>query len=176
MKGKIISVSLFLLLSLFSSCSYKNDTPYRSVSQIQKSGVIKIAVYSDKKPFCYIDKYGNYQGYDVYFANRIAKDLNVTPEFVSVTASTRLSVLNSGKADIILANMTRTADRIELADFALPYMKVSLGVVSREGDLIRHIEELSGRTVLVNKGTTAQDYFKALADSERKDDTDQNIA
>lgn len=35
------------------------------------------AVFSDKKPFGYVDENGLYQGYDVYFAERIEKDLGV---------------------------------------------------------------------------------------------------
>ena len=49
--------------------------PGRTVAQIKKSKQIKIAVFSDKKPFGYVDENGVYQGYDVYFAERIAKDL-----------------------------------------------------------------------------------------------------
>ena len=47
----------------------------RSLDAIKKSGTIKIGVFSDKKPFGYVDDKGKYQGYDVYFANRLAKDL-----------------------------------------------------------------------------------------------------
>ncbi len=47
----------------------------RSLDEIKKSGKIKIAVFSDKAPFGYVDKDGKYQGYDVYFAEQLAKDL-----------------------------------------------------------------------------------------------------
>ena len=38
---------------------------------------INIGVFSDKNPFGYVDENGEYQGYDVYFARRIAEDLGV---------------------------------------------------------------------------------------------------
>lgn len=56
----------------------------RSLDEIKKSGKIKIAVFSDKAPFGYVDKDGKYQGYDVYFAEQLAKDLGVDPEYTSV--------------------------------------------------------------------------------------------
>ncbi len=36
----------------------------RSLDEIKKSGKIKIAVFSDKAPFGYVDKDGKYQGYE----------------------------------------------------------------------------------------------------------------
>ena len=41
----------------------------------------------------------------------------------------------TGKVDIILANFTATEERAEQVDFALPYMKVKLGVVSPDNAL-----------------------------------------
>lgn len=61
--------------------------------------------------------------------------------------------------DIILANFTVTEERKEKVDFALPYMKVSLGIVSPEGAVITDVEALNGKTLIVAKGTTADIYF-----------------
>lgn len=47
----------------------------RTLDEIKDSGKIKIGVFSDKNPFGYVDENGEIQGYDVYFAKRIAKDL-----------------------------------------------------------------------------------------------------
>ena len=44
-------------------------------------------------------------------------------------------------------------------DFALPYMKVALGVVSPDGAVITNVDELNGKTLIVSKGTTAETYF-----------------
>ena len=41
-------------------------------------------------------------------------------------------MLTSNKVDITLANFTVTDERKEKVDFAKPYMKVALGVVSPE--------------------------------------------
>ena len=80
----------------------------RSLDDIKKSGKIKIAVFSDKAPFGYVDKDGKYQGYDVYFAERLAKDLGVEPEYTSVDPAARVDVLTSNKVDLVLANFTVT--------------------------------------------------------------------
>lgn len=132
---------------------------FRTVDQIKKSKTIKIAVFSDKKPFGYVDEYGKYQGYDVYFGDRIAKDLGVKVKYVPVEAAARVEVLQTGKVDLVLANFTVTPERAEKVDFALPYMKCALGVVSNEKDYITDVEQLKGKTLIVSKGTTAETYF-----------------
>ena len=153
----IIALSL-LALTTFSAFA-KSKAKFRTVEQIKKSGTIKIAVFSDKKPFGYVDEYGKYQGYDVYFGDRIAKDLGVKVKYVPVEAAARVEVLETGKVDLVLANFTVTPARAEKVDFALPYMKCALGVVSNDKDIIRKPEDLNGKTLIVSKGTTAETFF-----------------
>ena len=132
---------------------------YRTLDEIKESGTVKIGVFSDKNPFGYVDEKGEYQGYDVYFAERLAKDLGVEVEYVSTDAANRVEYLKSGKVDIILANFTVTEERAESVDFALPYMKVALGVVSPDDALITSAEQLNGKKLIVTKGTTAETFF-----------------
>lgn len=131
----------------------------RTLDEIKKSGKVVIGVFSDKKPFGYVDENGEFQGYDVYFGNQIAKDLGVKVEYVPVEAASRVEYLVTAKVDIILANFTVTKERAEQVDFAKPYMKVALGVVSPDGALITDPEQLNGKTLIVSKGTTAETYF-----------------
>lgn len=135
------------------------DAIYRTLDEIKESGKITIGVFSDKNPFGYVDENGDYQGYDVYFAERLAKDLGVEVEYVSTEAASRVEYLETGKVDVILANFTVTDERAEKVDFALPYMKVALGVVSPDDALITSPEELSGKKLIVAKGTTAETFF-----------------
>lgn len=134
----------------------------RTLDEIKEDGKIKIGVFSDKNPFGYVDENGDVQGYDVYFAKRIGKDLlgsEDAVEFVYVEAANRVEYLESAKVDIILANFTVTDERAEKVDFALPYMKVSLGIVSPDANEITDVEQLNGKTLIVVKGTTAETYF-----------------
>ena len=87
-------------------------------------------------PFGYVDENGEYQGYDVYFAERIGKDLGVKINYVSTEAASRIEFLKTGKVDIVLANFTVTQRERKKVDFALPYMNVALGVVSHDDSVI----------------------------------------
>ena len=151
--GLWITVKISLLAVAFSVVLV------RTLDEIQESGKVVIGVFSDKNPFGYVDENGDYQGYDVYFAERIAKDLGVEVEYVSTEPASRVEYLETGKVDIILANFTVTQERAQAVDFALPYMKVALGVVSPDSALITSPEDLNGKTLIVAKGTTAETYF-----------------
>lgn len=162
-KSLFCLLTLLLTLGVFTACqtssSDDSQSKARTVEEIKESGKIVIGVFSDKKPFGYVDSNGDYQGYDVYFGNRIAKDLGVEVEYVPVEAASRVEYLVSNKVDIILANFTVTEERKEKVDFTLPYMKVALGVVSPDSELITDVEDLNGKTLIVSKGTTAETYF-----------------
>lgn len=163
---KILTVGLTTALSVsaFAGCGSKETTAdnvnYRTLDEIKESGTIKIGVFSDKNPFGYVDENGEYQGYDVYFADRIGKDLGVDIEYVSTEAASRVEYLQTGKVDIVLANFTVTEERAQSVDFALPYMNVALGVVSPDSRVIKSLEDIEqDDQVIVISGTTAETYL-----------------
>lgn len=160
---KVSSVLLVLTLAMgaFVGCGSK-PSEKTAVDIIKENGKIKVGVFSDKPPFGYVDAEGKNQGYDVFIAKKLAKSLfgdESKVEFVLVEAASRVEFLQSNKVDLILANFTVTPERKEVVDFANPYMKVSLGIVSKDGAPITSVDELKGQKLIVNKGTTADAYF-----------------
>ena len=163
----LTAITLVCTMAFAAGCGSKNSddkqaapkASFRSIADIKQSGKLIIGVFSDKAPFGYIDKDGNYQGYDVYFAERLAKDLGVKAEYISLEPANRVEYAKTGKVDIVLANFTVTKERAEQVDFALPYMKVALGVVSPAKANITSIDQLKDKPLIVAKGTTAETYF-----------------
>ena len=157
---------LMMIAATLTGCGQESDkkdgrTVYRTVDEIKASGTINIGVFSDKSPFGYVDENGQYQGYDVYFANRIGQDLGVKINYVSTEAANRIEYLQTGKVDIILANFTVTSERAREVDFASPYMNVALGVVSPDSAVITSLEDIGpGDQVIVISGTTAETYLE----------------
>lgn len=152
--------ALGLLAGCGKDASGASEAGYRTVDEIKESGTINIGVFSDKSPFGYVDENGDYQGYDVYFAERIGKDLGVDINYVSTEAASRIEYLQTGKVDIILANFTVTEERAEEVDFALPYMNVALGVVSHDDNVVTDLEQIGpDDQVIVISGTTAETYL-----------------
>ena len=164
-----VFLSLTVAASLLAGCGAKTTEPdasadkgaFRTLEEIKSSGTINIGVFSDKSPFGYVDENGEYQGYDVYFGNRIGQDLGVKINYVSTEAANRIEYLQTGKVDIILANFTVTPERAQEVDFALPYMNVALGVVSPEKAVITSLDQIGADDqVIVISGTTAETYLE----------------
>lgn len=145
-----------------TSSSSTDDSNPSSVEAIKKRDKLRVAVFGDLSPYGYIDSEGANQGYDIYLGKRLAKDLlgdENKVEFIVVNAEERVEILKSNKADVVLANFTKTAEREKVVDFASPYMKVAIGVVSPKSDLITNVDQLDGKELIVNKGTTSETYF-----------------
>ena len=176
-----VTASLTLAGALLAGCGSKTDSNvqatettntettntetteagFRTLDEIKESGTVNIGVFSDKSPFGYVDENGEYQGYDVYFGNRIGEDLGVKINYVSTEAASRVEYLETGKVDIILANFTVTEERAEKVDFALPYMNVALGVVSHDDDVITDLDTFpEDEQIIVISGTTAETYLE----------------
>lgn len=158
---KLLGLVLIVGVAAGAFVGCGNSKESGSIEEIKEKGKIRIGVFSDKPPFGYVDSNGENQGYDVEIGKRLAKDLlgdENKAEFVLVEAANRVEYLESNKVDVILANFTVTDERKEKVDFADPYMKVSLGVVSKDGK-VKSIDDLKGKKVLVNKGTTAESYL-----------------
>lgn len=166
---KFLALSLAVVLTAgVTACGSSSDNGlqksgkevYRTLDEIKEDGTINIGVFSDKNPFGYVDENGDYQGYDVYFAERLAKDMGVKVNYVSTEAANRIEYLQTGKVDVILANFTVTEERAEEVDFADPYMNVSLGVVSKEDNEITTLDDWNkDDSVIVISGTTAETYL-----------------
>ena len=159
-KAALIALSALMVLALAACGKSGNKVVYRTLDEIRDSGTVNIGVFSDKNPFGYVDENGEYQGYDVYFARRLAEDLGVKLNLVSTEAANRIEYLQTGKVDIILANFTVTPQRAEEVDFALPYMNVALGVVSPDSRVIESLDNWNADDqMIVISGTTAETYL-----------------
>ena len=159
MKKSIVFAATLALSTLFATSAFAADG-FRTLDEIKEDGTINIGVFSDKNPFGYVDENGDYQGYDVYFANRLGEDLGVDVNFVSTEAANRIEYLQTGKVDVILANFTVTPERAEEVDFALPYMNVALGVVSPDSNVIETLDDWNpDDQMIVISGTTAETYL-----------------
>ncbi|EGO61879.1 cysteine ABC transporter substrate-binding protein [Acetonema longum] len=167
---KILTVlfSALFLAGVLAGCgssqtSGKPDAQNKSaIAEIKQRGVVKIGIFGDKPPFGYVDAQGKNQGFDVYIAKRFAKDLlgdESKIEFVLLEPASRVEYLQTNKVDIVLANFTVTEERKQKVDFADPYMKVAIGVVSPTDAPITSADQLKGKKLIIIKGTTAETYF-----------------
>jgi ABC-type amino acid transport substrate-binding protein len=81
-----------------------------------------------------VDAKGKWQGYDVYFARRIAKEILDDKEkylrLVPVTRDNWVEYLETDKVDIVLSGFGPGPEQTAAADFALPYRKAGEALIA----------------------------------------------
>ncbi len=161
-KFLVLLMSLVLVVGLVACGKGADKSEPGSIAAIKKADTIKIGIFSDDAPFCYQDADGTFKGYDVELGKRIAKELlgdekKIT--WVTMNPADRIPYLQTDKVDLQLADFTVTDERAKSVDFTLAYEKVSIGVVSSDKTPITSVDQLKGKTLAVNTGTTADAYF-----------------
>lgn len=116
-KNKAASFILLALSGLGATAAQADQ-----LADIQKAGVVKVATFDANPPFGSIDaKTHDIVGYDVDFAKALAKSLGVKLELVATNPANRIPLLQSGKVDLIVADITITPERAQVVDFSTPY-------------------------------------------------------
>lgn len=102
------------------------------------------------------------QGSDIDIANEIGKRFGVTSEIDNTAFSGIIPALTGKKCDLIISGMNDTAERAKQVDF-VDYLKVGQGLLVPTGNPkgIKTLEDLSGKTVAVQLGTTNKDALDA---------------
>jgi len=132
---------------------------YTYVEAIKKKGKLVVGTSADWPPFEYIDEKGNYAGIDIELAKRIAEKLGVDIEIKDMKFAALIESLKGGLVDIVIADMTPTAGREKEVDFSLPYyFSKGHAVVSLKTTSLSSIEDLYGKKVGVQLGTTQQEW------------------
>ena len=112
-------------------------------------------------------KPGEYTGFDIELMEAIAEKIGRTPEFQDTSFETIFRDVAQGKFEAVISAATITEEREEAVDFSNPYYLSEQAVLVKEGSELKSLEELDGKTVAVQQGTTGQELAKEeLGDSE----------
>lgn len=153
---KLLCTLLFLCIFLCGCSIGKSRDDY---DIIKKRGRIIVGVRSDTKPFGYRDINGNLQGFDIDLARIIAKHIFADTdavEFIPVTASNRISMLNSKKVDMLIATMSITDQRRLVVDFSEPYYMAGQAILVKDKKDIPSIKQLNGKRIIIVYGSTGE--------------------
>jgi len=118
-----------------------------AVEQILQRGVLRVG-FSTFVPWAMQDKKGEFVGFEIDVARRLAKDMGVGVQFEPTQWSGIIPALLSGKFDIIIGGMSIQPQRGLKVNFTIPY-------------------EYSGMSLVGDRLKTGS--FKTLADFDRPD-------
>jgi polar amino acid transport system substrate-binding protein len=168
--------TLFLLMGTVQSVPAIESVSHSSFKKILKRGVLRVGV-SPFTPWVFKGKDGKLVGFEIDVANKLSKDMGVTPKFISYDWEKLIPALNDGKIDIIIAGMAITPQRALKVNFSLPYATsgISLATNIKRTKHIRSVEELNNKTIkigvvseTVSEGLAKRIFNKAMVVSFKK--------
>ena len=132
-------LTIFCLFAFTLGCSQapqqtdsKNTAAKTSqLDIILKRGTIKVG-FDTFKPWAMKDKEGNYIGFEIDVAKKLAKDMGVEIEFIPTKWSGIIPALLTGKFDIIIGGMSVTPQRNLKVNFSVPYEFSGLSIVANQ--------------------------------------------
>jgi polar amino acid transport system substrate-binding protein len=137
------------------------------------TGPQKIIVATDasSRPFEYIDiQTGEMMGFDIDLLNAIAAKAGLEVEYVDVQFDQLLADMADCKYDAAISSITITAERQKTMLFSEPYFTAGQVVVVRKDNTdIKSKDDLGGRLVGVQVGTTGSIEAKKIAGADVKE-------
>lgn len=117
--------------------------------------VLKIGTNPDFAPFEYLDEKGKMTGFDIELALALGKEMGREVEMVNMAFDGLVPALQTGNLDLAMSGMTITEDRKKSIAFSDPYYQSGLViVVKKENNAIQGLEDLKGKKVSAQIGTT----------------------
>lgn len=133
------------------------ETEAESAETEAAGGVLTMATNAEFPPYEYHDG-GEIVGIDVEVAEAIAEKLGMTLEIDDIAFDSIIPEVDSGKADMGVAGMTVSEDRLKNVDFSDPYTTASQVIIVKEDSEIAGPDDLAGKYIGVQLGTTGDIY------------------
>jgi ABC-type amino acid transport substrate-binding protein len=142
------------------------------LERIAAGGKLVIAHRESSVPFSYLDSNKKPVGYAVELCLKIADAVrkktgakNMQVEFLMVTPSNRIAMVEQGKADMECGSTTNNQERRGKVDFTIPHFITGARLLVRADSTAVRIEDLAGKKLVSTKGTTP---LKAVEQANRE--------
>ena len=160
MTKKILAIALTAALSctaLLAGCG--GDTENTAETNSTTGGAtLTMATNAEFPPYEYMES-NEVVGIDVDIAQAICDKLGMTLAIDNIAFDSIIPAVQSGKADVGIAGMTVTEDRLQSIDFTDPYTTATqVIIVNAEGSTVASVDDLAGKTIGVQLGTTGDIY------------------
>lgn len=166
---KYIVLTVVLFLAFFLTGCSEKDKRSDDYKAILERGYLIVGVKTDSVPFGFYNEEGSLKGVDIEIAKAIADNIfrTETPDnvmYVPVTASDKISKLNSKEVDILVATMSINEKRKLIMDFSTPYFAASQKLMVKKDSKITNLMYFNSKGKLgVIIGTTGEKILRLVA-------------
>jgi ABC-type amino acid transport substrate-binding protein len=164
----LIALATFVcaaLLAIGCGDDGKKETTPAGTFKTKTAGTLTVGSDIPYTPF-ELGRAPNYKGFDVDVVNDIARQLGLKAKFVKTPFDTIFRNLAQGKFDMVASATTITAERKKEVDFSDPYFPADQSLMVKKGSDIKTVDDLNGKVVGAQLGTTGADYAKKNTDAK----------
>ena len=145
---KILALALAaVMLFAFAACG-----------QTAEKEVLTMGTNAAFPPYEMVDENNNIIGIDAEIAAAVAEKLGMELEIKDMAFDSLITAVSSGAIDVVLAGMTVTPERAEAVNFSDSYATGIQVVIVAEDSAIATIDDLAGKKIGVQSGTTGDIY------------------
>jgi cystine transport system substrate-binding protein len=152
------SVLFSLTATALAACQPKAAS---TLERIRQTKVLKVGLEGTYPPFSFQDAAGKLTGFDVAFAEDLAKRLGATAAFQPAPFAGLLGAVESGRTDVVVNQITMTKERQAKHGFSKPYTVsgIQIIVLNSRSDIAAPAD-LAGKKVGVGLGTNYESWLK----------------
>jgi cystine transport system substrate-binding protein len=137
------------------------SAPETGLERIRKAGALRIGLEGTYPPFNYQDASGKLTGFEVEFAQALAKQLGVKADLRPAPFAGLLGALEAGRIDAVINQITITPERQAKYGFSEPYTVSGIQIIVRKGTAgIEKPADLAGKKVGVGLGTNYEQWLR----------------
>ena len=158
----ITTTVLMAVMFCFSGPAFADDINKQLakssiIDKVMRKGTLRVGL-SSFVPWAMQDKKGEWVGFEIDVAKKLAEDMGVKIEFVPTKWEGLIPSLLTGKFDLIVAGMTGTPQRALKINFTNPYDYSGMNVVVHKdfmGGVTHYLDlDKKGNTIVSRVGTT----------------------
>ncbi len=124
----------------------------------EKEDVLVMGTNAAFPPYEFVDADNNVVGIDAEIAAAVAEKLGMKLEIKDMAFDSLITAVSSGSVDVVLAGLTVTPERQESVNFSDSYATGVQVVIVTEDSAIASIDDLAGKKIGVQSGTTGDIY------------------
>ncbi|WP_017186282.1 ABC transporter substrate-binding protein [Alkalibacillus haloalkaliphilus] len=151
-----------VVLIMLSACGTGATEAGGEETSSDEQQVLEMGTSADFPPFESFNEDGEFVGFDIDLAHKIAEELGYELEISDMNFDGLIGALQSDRVDMVLAGMSATEERQENVDFSPAYHHSGEMFITQEDSDITSIEDIEGKTVGVQLGTIQEEGAQAL--------------
>jgi ABC-type amino acid transport substrate-binding protein len=140
-----------------------------TLEKVQAANMIAIGYRETSVPFSYVDTNGKVIGFSQDICNRVIAAVkakthrpNLQVRFIRVTSQNRIPLVQNGTVDLECGVTTNLQARQSQVTFSNTFFVATTRLLTRKDSGIHDFDDLAGKTVLTNQGTTSERILRRM--------------